>query len=248
MTDAKHGDVARGPGWELWCGDYRKVLDFINVEDIGAVIADPPYSRRTHKGHDSGVGGAKDGSKDTRRKISYEPWADLDVHEFFDRYGEVDGWIVAFSDHVLTCEYELGAEVRSRYPFAPLVWYAPGSRVRMVGDGPACWTTQINVSRPSTKEFAKWGALPGGYHSYRPERGAHIGGKPVELMRAIVRDYSRSGTLVVDPCAGYGSTLMAAAIEGRDAVGAELDPETYERAVARLRKGYTPTFDFGDEQ
>jgi len=63
-------------------------------------------------------------------------------------------------------------------------------------------------------------------------------------MRAIVRDYSRPGELVCDPCAGGGTTLLAAVLEGREAIGTELDPKTFELAVARLRKGYTPSFGF----
>ena len=64
-------------------------------------------------------------------------------------------------------------------------------------------------------------------------------------MRAIVRDYSEPGDLVCDPCAGGGTTLLAAVIEGRRAIGAERDPDTFAKAVARLRRGYTPCFDFG---
>ena len=60
------------------------------------------------------------------------------------------------------------------------------------------------------------------------------------LMRAIVRDYSRPGDLVCDPFAGGGTTLLAAVMEGRQAIGAELDPITFEKAEARLRGGYTP--------
>jgi site-specific DNA-methyltransferase (adenine-specific) len=66
------------------------------------------------------------------------------------------------------------------------------------------------------------------------------GGKPLWLMRAIVRDYTRPGDLVCDPCAGGATTLLAAAMEGRRAVGAEMDPVTFEKASKRLAQGYTP--------
>jgi site-specific DNA-methyltransferase (adenine-specific) len=77
--------------------------------------------------------------------------------------------------------------------------------------------------------------LPPGY----AERG-FVGGKPLWLMRSLVRDYTRPGDVVLDPCAGSGTTLLAAVIEGRRAIGAECDEETYESAVRRLRRGYTP--------
>ena len=59
-------------------------------------------------------------------------------------------------------------------------------------------------------------------------------------MQAIVRDYSRPGDLICDPCAGGATTLIAAATEGRRAVGAEMDPKTYALAQARIAKGHTP--------
>lgn len=67
-----------------------------------------------------------------------------------------------------------------------------------------------------------------------------MGGKPLWLMRAIVGDYTNPGDVVVDPCAGGGTTLIAAAELGCTAIGAELDPETYAKAQARIAKGYTP--------
>jgi DNA modification methylase len=66
-----------------------------------------------------------------------------------------------------------------------------------------------------------------------------VGSKPLWLMRALVRDYSRPGDLVCDPCAGGGTTLAAARAEGRRSVGAELDPETWRKACERLAKPST---------
>lgn len=64
-------------------------------------------------------------------------------------------------------------------------------------------------------------------------------------MRTLVRHYSRPGDLIAEPHAGSGTTpLAAAAIEGRRAVGAEMDPTTYEKARDRIARGYTPAFDF----
>lgn len=88
-----------------------------------------------------------------------------------------------------------------------------------------------NVARP--KRLHKWGTLPGGYTGTPGER-IHIGGKPLWLMRALIRDYTKRGDLVVDPCAGAATTLVAAFQEGRRAIGAEADPETHALAMRRL--------------
>jgi DNA modification methylase len=48
--------------------------------------------------------------------------------------------------------------------------------------------------------------------------------KPVPLLRWLVRSYSDPGDLVVDPCAGSGSTGEAALAEGRSFLGWDKSP------------------------
>jgi site-specific DNA-methyltransferase (adenine-specific) len=83
--------------------------------------------------------------------------------------------------------------------------------------------------------------LPGAYEAPTEKDAGIAGAKPIDLMRSIVRDYSRPGDLVCDPFVGSGTTLLAAVIEGRRAVGAEEKPEHFEIARARLACGHTPT-------
>jgi site-specific DNA-methyltransferase (adenine-specific) len=82
--------------------------------------------------------------------------------------------------------------------------------------------------------------LPGGYYGQPTDRGIVVGSKPLWLMKALVRDYSRPGDLICDPCAGGATTLIAAASQGRGAVGAEMDEDTYNKAKQRIEAGYTP--------
>jgi site-specific DNA-methyltransferase (adenine-specific) len=96
------------------------------------------------------------------------------------------------------------------------------------------------VARPRRASFMSWGSLPGWYEA-GIDRSGVIGGKPLDLMRAIIRDYSRPGDLICDPCAGGATTLIAAAIEGRRSVGAEMDPKTHALAMKRIKAGHTPS-------
>jgi hypothetical protein len=119
--------------------------------------------------------------------------------------------------------------------------------VRLAGDGPANWTDWLCVSRPAW--LHKWGSLCGAYVGLSHDVGESVlnrskravpGGKPLGLMRAIVRDYTRPGDLVVDPFCGGGTTALACAIEGRRCITSEMDPVTFAKARKRLERGFTP--------
>jgi hypothetical protein len=233
---------------DLRLGKWEESLT--DVREVSAVITDPPYSERTHEGHRDGAelanlaggwsrsNGKTDGYR-ARRDIVYQSWTDSDVDAFVDAWAPRNrGWFVCLSDHSLCKAYEAAFERHELTTFAPVTALIPGMTVRMAGDGPSSWTLYANVARP--KALSKWGTLPGGYTGNQGER-IHIGGKPLWLMRALVRDYTKPGDLVCDPCAGAATTLIAAATENRRAIGAEVDPDTYAMARKRIAAGYTPS-------
>jgi hypothetical protein len=168
-----------------------------------------------------------------------------EVAAFLAEWTDRSGWICALTSHDLA-PWWLAVD-NSRYSFAPIACVQRAMNVRLAGDGPSNWTTWLAVSRLRTMKH--WGALPGAYVGASCDAGENAldrskrpvaGGKPLWLMRSIVSDYSHPGDLIVDPFAGGGTTLLAAAIEGRRAIGAECDPVTYAKAVKRLSAGYTP--------
>jgi DNA modification methylase len=59
--------------------------------------------------------------------------------------------------------------------------------------------------------------------------------KPVELLRQLIESSSVMGETVLDPCCGSGSTLIAAALEGRRAIGIEVEERNCETTARRLR-------------
>lgn len=223
---------------ELRCGRWQDVL--ADVEMVDAVITDPPYGLATHDACAVGVVGSEataDGAD--RRAISYAHWSSVDVGGFVAAWSpRCRGWFVALTSHDLVPAYRDALERAGRYVFAPLPFVSRGSRVRLAGDGPSSWTCWIVVARPRSGEFPRWGTLPGAY-IHPPEDMLVVGGKPMSLMRDLVRDYSRPGDLICDPCAGGATTLRAAQLEGRRSIGAEMDPETYAKAMDRLR-GWGP--------
>lgn len=60
---------------------------------------------------------------------------------------------------------------------------------------------------------------------------------PIELVERLVLCLTQEGDWVVDPFMGVGSALLAAALHGRRAGGAELAPEYLQIAQQRFRMG-----------
>ena len=233
---------------DLRLGDWLTALADVGMVD--AVLVDAPYSAKTHAGHDKGAAGVQPtaGKQKSymreqgweplydRRAINYACFTPDDVRAFVDAWApRCRGWMASITDDVLFPVWREAMAAHDRQVFQDVVAVVSGMTVRLSGDGPSSWCLHIAVSRPRTREFASWGTLPGGYFG-PAESQPVIGGKPKWLMSALINDYSRPGNLVCDPCAGGATTLIAAHQAGRHGVGAEIDPATHAKAVARVAK------------
>lgn len=249
----------------------------VAIGDVDALIVDAPYSEQTHKGHDDGASTAnakqqadwarrahasgkksKRGNKiqevrwaargGKRQPIGYPPWTPRDVREFVSVWGpKTRGWIVSLTDHILAPHWTHAMKRLGRLVFSPIACVEIGSRVRMVGDGPAQWSCFAIVSRPKGEPYSKWGSLCGAYvvppgfmPRFTGQAKEVIGGKPQWLMDRLVEDYSRPGDLVCDPCAGAGTTLVAAIRTGRRAVGADRLLDHSRLAAKNVRVAQPP--------
>lgn len=54
--------------------------------------------------------------------------------------------------------------------------------------------------------------------------------KPVKLIKKLIEIFTDEGETVIDPCAGSGSTLIAALQSNRNSYGFEIDREIYKKA------------------
>ena len=92
-------------------------------------------------------------------------------------------------------------------------WFEPGPRVHPVVDRRA--TTLLRFDRPSIS-------------------ADHPTAKPVDMLEHLLGLVTEEGDVVLDPFAGSGSTLVAAARTGRVGVGLELRPEYGHVVLQRL--------------
>ena len=58
--------------------------------------------------------------------------------------------------------------------------------------------------------------------------------KPVNVLKRLIEIFTDPGDVVIDPCAGSGSTLRAAAELGRNSYGFEVNTKFYKEAVEKM--------------
>ncbi len=83
--------------------------------------------------------------------------------------------------------------------------------------------------------------VPYGTVQARAQKFDHPGTFPLDLPRWCIRLHGKPGATVLDPFAGAGTTLLAAAAEGAHGVGIEIDPAYVATARARLDAAAVPT-------
>ena len=212
-------------------GDCREVMAVLPRVD--AVVTDPPFSARTHAGHDAVARLGSDNSK--REKLNYAALSESDCTALAIEFCRLcTGWICWITDFTLAPHIARELAASGRYVFAPLPFYQAGRSVRLSGDGPCSWTDWIVPARTSAQ--MRWGTLPGGYIAGEGWKDKErMGGKPLALMMQMVDHYSRQGQVVLDPFLGGGTTLVAAQKMQRLGIGIEIDAKSYATACKRVQ-------------
>ena len=71
--------------------------------------------------------------------------------------------------------------------------------------------------------------------------------KPVALIERLVELFTDPGDVVIDPCAGSGSTLVAAENLGRKAYGFEIKKEFHQAFQDKMQHAVTPVLDLWNQ-
>ena len=231
-----------GDGIELYLGDMREVLPALGIT-ADLIVADPPYAE-TSLAWDRWP----DGWPAIAAEVSRSMWCFGSMRMFLDRRDEFTAWKLSQD---VVWEKNAGSgfhadRFRRIHEFA-LHWYR--------GD----WRT-VHHDVPRVKRIGPdQGAVRGGanriphYGGLRRNtwsddgtrmmtsilqaknmrtRAIHPTEKPLGILTPLIEYACPPNGLVVDPFAGSGSTLEAARLTGRRAIGIEAH-EPYAEAAAR---------------
>lgn len=205
----------------LYCGDGRSVLAALAGE-YDHLICDPPYDKETHAG-------ARSDLRPTYR-IGFTP---IDEPATVVDLVRPKRWALAFCAVEMLGDYRRAAGdrwVRSG------IWDRPDGAPQLSGDRPAQAVEGIAIWHAAGAKRWNGGGRRALWRAgrVRGDERVHETQKPVDLMRALVLDFTDVGDLIVDPFAGSGTTGVAAKECGRRAVLIEVDATRCDAAARRL--------------
>lgn len=215
----------------LYAGDCADLVGTLPTVDL--IATDPPYGVKWDSGRNGGRFGpllGDDGTLDVPGLLGNLTRAHLRNRRHV--------YVFGYRPDQLTEPMQLGGT-------AELVWdkcsTGPGDLTQPWGPSHERITFGVRADRPSHR--AEGGKLAARLRAgsilrhQRPSGRAvnrHPTEKPVPLMGELIESSSSRGEVVLDPFAGSGSTLVAAVLTGRRAIGCELDPRYVDVACRRL--------------
>ncbi|KOU50543.1 DNA methylase [Streptomyces sp. WM4235] len=227
----------------LYLGDMREVLPALAVQ-ADLVVADPPYQETT-----LAWDRWPEGWPQLVETVASSMWCFGSMRMFLDRRHDFDGW--KLSQDVVWEKSNGSGFARDRFRRVHEIathWYRGDWRdihhdtPRTAYSGPDKSARGRNSVTPHTGAIGAHTYVDDGTRLARSviKAGAvryqrrHPTEKPIELLTPLIEYGCPEGGLVIDPFAGSGSTLDAARMLGRRAIGIEADERYVEAAARRL--------------
>lgn len=246
-------------------GDCLEAMKTLEDASVDAVVTDPPYSSGAlHVGGKQATCDQKYGPK------SMGQWSKGKAYpEYCGDNCDQMTWILFSRTWLLEC-YRASKEGAHLYVFCD--WRQLGAAISAIQmafwqyRGVVVWDKGNSARAPLPglwrhgAEFVLWAAkgkpwsVTGGewlegvapVHNVIPDanvRGKeHVTQKPVPLLRKLIKTGSPPGGVVLDPFMGSGTTGVACAMEGREFVGVEMQPDYFAIAQRRIAEAAGPLF------
>ena len=222
----------------ILAGDCRFVLPEAFVADV--MVVDPPYRDHVHKNttsQDQANGGGV-----RHNDLGFACMTPELMTWLCQMAARTRRWSIIYTDIESVAAWKEGLELAGATYIRTLPWVR-WSIPQLSGDRPPQGFECLVVAHGSAKGRKHWNGAGNLTHlAHLAMRGAekHKTQKPLDQLLDLVSWFSDRGVLdqgelVLDPCAGSGTTGLACKILGRRFIGCELDAEWVEKGNARIR-------------
>ena len=230
-------------------GDGATALDAMPEKFVDAVITDPPYDENTHKmarsnSTKNGLSGKGSRALSGGSNKRFESFDHDTQIQLFESLGRITRrWVISN----LSTDTAFRFQVEECPPGLRLlrigVWMKTNPMPCISADRPGQgWESIAYMHRADTKPAWNGGGKHGNYLLPTAQNEGHPTSKPLPMVSDWVTRFTNHGDTILDPFAGSGTTLRAAADNGRKAIGYEIDEAYCEVIAKRLSQ---TAFDFG---
>jgi site-specific DNA-methyltransferase (adenine-specific) len=248
----------------LYGGDSLAVLRDLPTASVDAVITDPPYSSggmtRGDRMQDVHTKYVRTGSSshehleafsgDSRDSFGYWFWCSVWLGEC-QRVLKPGGVTGLFTDWRQLAATIGGIQSGGAVFRGVVPWFKPSARPVQGRWANACEYVVWGTNGPRPLDILGPKAFPGFFQSNAPRDRDHITQKPLDVMRDLVKIVPEGG-IILDPFMGAATTGVAAVLESRRFIGAEMVTHYQSVAERRIReaqgnvvaKGDQDAFDF----
>ena len=206
---------------KIYCGDCLELLKELGDNSIDLIITDPPYGINISS---EGVGGSKNADKTEYVKV--DDWdKETPSIEVFREIIRVSKNQIIFGGNYFTDKLPISS-----------CWVCWDKRCgvtpeRTYSDCEFIWTS-FNQSARMIR-FVWDGFIQDSSNKIRDKR-LHPTQKPVEVIRKLIKRFSKEGDLILDPFVGSGTTCVASKQLGRNFIGFEISVAYCKIANKRL--------------
>lgn len=225
-----------GTPLEVRNGDLTLIMPGLETSTVDLIIADPPY----------GIGAGGAGFR--ARTVHHHNYEDtVENAQLLAQTILTEGFRVCKprANILIFCDIELFdwlkdvASNMAWVPFKrPLIWRKSESEgmAPWGGSGPRITTEFIFYATKGQRGMVTSPIDVFDVKRVPRNERLHAAEKPVELLRQLIACTTLPGDLVLDPCCGSGSALVACKESGRRGLGIEKDPDYYNTALANISR------------
>lgn len=227
----------------LYHGDSREVMAGMPDMSVKAVLTDPPYTERTHSKARSRSHKEKGIDVINAGVTAFGAITDEDLEYMLSECGRVSqGWVIATLDYRHAAQFDASPPPGLKCQRVG-VWVKTNPTPQITGDRPAQgWEAISYLHRDKGRSVWNGGGKHGNFVTPIAAPEGHPTAKPLQIFEEWVRLFTNYGDTILDPYAGSGTALRAAANNGRKAIGVELDERYCELIAKRCQQSALDIF------